>query len=75
MSQPSGVDHTHLRVLARGNHRTGYAGVIEIIEGMRANQYACRHWHKETGEARDCVRRMVRRSLDQDLEDWFAGYH
>ena len=58
------VDVTAFRVIARGSHRQGYRGVIDIgfLAGM--NEYDCGHRHPKTSEARDCIRKRIWRLLD-----------
>jgi hypothetical protein len=58
------VDRTGLRVTARGNHRDGYAGFIDI--GFRSGPipFECGHKHAGTADARDCIRKLVWRLLD-----------
>lgn len=58
------VDKTRIRVVAVGNRQMGYVGQIEI--GFQAGliPFGCTHRHAETGEARDCVRKMTWRLLD-----------
>jgi hypothetical protein len=60
------TDPTKLRVVARGNHRTGYVGVIEIGFHAALIPFECGHRHPTTREARDCIRKRVCRLLDAD---------
>ena len=61
------VDPTALRVIARGNHKRGYRGVIEIRYFTVDFAFECGdHQHETTSVARDCIRRRVWRLLDAD---------
>lgn len=55
------VDGTRLRILARGNHRAGYTGVVIVESGGVPTEYECGHphGHTETKAARDCIRRRI----------------
>ena len=58
---------TSMRVVAVGNHRAGYRGMIEWAKHLPAPGpmvvWWCPHLHPETGEARDCVRRSLQLAL------------
>ena len=58
------TDGSSLRVVAVGNHRTGYHGSVEIEEYGRSSwSWRCHHRHDETREARNCARRSIRIAL------------
>jgi hypothetical protein len=59
------VDRTKLRVVALGNHRDGYRGVIEIGFHSAMIPFECGHRHALTADARDCVRKWVWRLVDE----------
>jgi hypothetical protein len=59
------VDPTALRVFARGNHREGYRGVVEVRYFATRFPFDCGHRHETTASARDCVRRLIWRLLDE----------
>jgi hypothetical protein len=63
------TDPTKLRVVARGNHRDGYRGVIEIGFHAVLIPFDCGHRHPATSEARDCIRKKVWRLLDASEMD------
>jgi len=56
-------DLTALRVLARGDHRDGYMGVLQIDDYQLVYEVTCGHIHSKTDEARDCMRRTVLRLI------------
>ena len=61
------IDREH-GIVARGNHLTGYDGVMLDHEG---ELYRCRHRHPTTAEARDCARRWARdRDIDSPTRLW-----
>lgn len=59
------TDPTSLRVLARGNHKLGYWGIIVVGYFTATFTWECGHRHPTTAEARDCIRRYVWRMLDE----------
>ena len=70
------TDASALRVVAVGNHRKGYGGLVQITVRGADPVYAewpCGHLHGQTAEARDCARRMIAGALGPANQPGPAG--
>ena len=58
-------------VIARGNHKHGYSGVIVdgILSLKQKTILTCEHKHKTTVEARECAKEILDRIYLEDEQE------